>query len=132
MEKISEELATQEFERWFESKKLSSIYRKDEFESVEKQMIQAICDGYLVVNEDCTLTLMLAWPLSKPNEVTELKFVNRISTGELQVKTAYAKNDQLKKLTATIAVLTGQVGGTIMALDSVDFGRASCIAAYFF
>lgn len=134
MEKITEEIAVQEFERWFLSKKLSSSYRKSHYEEIEKQMIDAIMDGYLIVNDDFTLTLKLAWPLTEPNEVQELKFVHRMQTGVLQSKTAYVKDpkDQQGKLIATVAALTGQVGGIIRALDPVDFGRAGSVASYFF
>lgn len=131
--KISEEIARKDFDRWFESKRLSSTYKSEAFEAIEKQMIEAICDGYMIINEDNTITLKLAWSLSLPSgELTELNFVHRIQTSELVVKTAYAKDNQQKKLTATIAAITGQVGGTILALDQVDYMRAGNIAAYFF
>jgi hypothetical protein len=134
MEKVTEEIAKQEFERWFNSKKLSASYRKESYEAIEVQMVDAIVDGFIIVNEDNTLTLKLAWPLSNPNEVNELKFVHRMTTGELQSKTAYVKDlkDQQGKMIATIAALTGQVGGIIRALDSSDYSRAGCIASYFF
>ncbi len=129
--KVSEEIARKDFERWFESKKLPETKRKNEYEVLEQELIEAIMDGSLIVNEDNTLTLKLAWPLTSPNAVESLNFVHRIQTGELQSKTAYAK-DQSGKLIATVAALTGQVGGVIRALDPVDFGRAGAIAAYFF
>jgi hypothetical protein len=134
MQKVSEEIAIQDFERWFESKRLPETKRRDEFIGIEKEMIEGICDGSLIVNDDFTITLKLAFPLSEPNEVSELKFVHRMATGVLQSKTAYVKDpkDQAGKLTATIAALTGQVGGIIRALDPVDFGKAGCVASYFF
>lgn len=134
MEKMTEEIAKQEFERWFNSKKLSASYRKESYEAIEAQMVDAIIDGFIIVNDDNTLTLKLAWPLSQPNEITELKFVHRMTTGELQSKTAYVKDlkDSQGKMIATVAALTGQVGGIIRALDSSDYSRAGCIASYFF
>jgi hypothetical protein len=132
MQKVSEDIALKEFERWFESKKLPQSKRKNEYETIENEMIQAICDGLLVVNEDNTLTLQLVWPLSSPQQLTELKFKHRIQTSELQTKTAWAKDSREKKITATIATLTDQVGGIIGALDPVDYDKAACIASYFF
>ena len=131
MQKISEDIALQDFERWFDSKKLSGSYRKESYEVIEKQMVEAICDGNLIVNEDFTLTLKLAFPLTAPNEVNELNFVHRIQTGTLQARTAWAKTQE-QKLLATIAALTGVEGGVIRALDSSDYSRAGAIASYFF
>lgn len=132
MEKISREVAINEFERWFESKKLPQTKRGGDMEAVENELIEAICDGRIIITDNFEIKQTLVFPI-KNGELTDLTFVHRIPTGELQAKTAYVKKDDNQgRITATIAALTKEVGGTIRALDTADFSLASCIATYFF
>jgi hypothetical protein len=135
--KIEKSIAIKEFERWFESKKLSSTKRgenDEDMQKVEDELICAISDGKLIVEDDNKLTLNLQWPLDLPSgTLDKLTFVHRISAGELQSKTSHVKpKDAQGRITASIAALTGEVGGTIRALSDVDYSTASCIATYFF
>lgn len=131
MQKVSLKIATEEFERWFESKKLGDSYRKETYETIEKQMIDSICDGSFVINEDNSIKMNLSFPITEPFQVSELTFVNRIQTGKLQARTKIAKTQE-DKLLFTIAALTDTEGGIIRALDSSDFSKAGAIASYFF
>jgi hypothetical protein len=132
MGKVSREIAIQDFERWFESKKLPQTKRGGDMEAVENEIIEAIVDGRIVVNDDMTLTQVLNFAVND-GKTDKFNFVHRIPTGVLQAKTAYVKKDDAQgKMTATIAALTNEVGGTIRLLDSSDFSLSSCIAAYFF
>jgi len=131
MQKVSEKIAREDFERWFESKRLGSSFRSGSYEVIEKQMIDAICDGSIIINEDNTITLKLSWPLTQPNQIDELIFVHRMQTGAIQARTKIAKTQE-EKLLYTIAALTNNEGGIIRALDPSDFSNAGCVASYFF
>jgi hypothetical protein len=131
---VAREVAEKEFDRWFESKKLPNTRREGkDAESIVNEIVNAIEEGYLVVSDENEMIYSLKFPVGNADkQIDKLTFVNRISAGTLQAKTNYVKSDdQQGRSIATIAALTGEVGGTIRALDSVDFGLAMSITVFY-
>jgi hypothetical protein len=132
MGKVNKEVAQAEFDRWFENKKLRSSRREGDAEELMNEIVLAIQDGDIVITDDFEAIQNLKFPITQPVEITQLKFVARIQTGTLMQKTASVKQgDSQGRSIATIAALTNEVGGTIRALDSVDFALAACISAFY-
>lgn len=131
---VAREVAQAEFDRWFDSKKLPKTRKEGkDSESVANEIINAIEEGYLVVDDENKMIYSLKFPVgAEGNKIDKLTFVNRISAGALQAKTSYVKSDdQQGRGIATIAALTNEVGGTIRALDSVDYGLAMSITVFY-
>ena len=130
--KVSREKAVEELERWLNAKKITGNKRKSN-EDIEEELIDAIEEGYLVLNEDNSFTYKLKFPLDGENPITELKFAFRVKIGVLNAKLRGIKIDDLSgRIQTYIAVLTDQPKGLIGALDTSDNSIASAIATYFF
>ena len=51
---VSKDVAQQDVERWLSFKKLTDQRREEKKENIEA-LINAVCDGNLIVDEDCNL-----------------------------------------------------------------------------
>jgi len=132
MEKVSEEIAQKEFDDWFEARKLPGTRRKGDAESIVKEMVCAISEGYIVINEDLGVDLILREPLKNAISLSKLTFKNRITAGELQAKMGQLKADDSNgRQIAVIAALTDEVGGNIRALGSIDYSICTVISAFY-
>lgn len=131
-EKVNRETAISEFQAWLDAKKVSKTKRESLIE-MEEEIIDAIMEGYLQINEDKTITQRLKFPLQTAPETTEIKFAFRINIGVLNIKLKGIKSDDSSgRITAYLTALTEQSKAIIMALDTVDYTIASSIAVYFF
>lgn len=130
MDKVNKEVAQKEFDQWFENRKLPKTRREGDAEELMKELVCAIEEGYLTIHEDGSVELKLREPIMGEHQVNSLKFKSRITAGELQAKTSYAK-DVAGKQIATIAALTDEVGGTIRALGTVDYSIAVVISTFY-
>lgn len=129
-EKVNRETAVMELEKWLESKKISQNKRESLLD-VESEIVDAICDGYLHLDEK---TMEWKHTLKFPLEnLKELTYAHRINVGKVEVKTRTIKPDDLQgRIRAYISVLTGEPNGIISALDTADSSIAGSIASYFF
>lgn len=130
MEVVKKEVAQKEFDQWFENRKLPKTRREGDNEEFVKELVCAIEEGYVVILEDGGVELKLREPISGEYPVNSLKFKSRITAGELQAKTSYAKDSAGKQI-ATLAALTDEVGGSIRALGSVDYSIAVVISTFY-
>lgn len=129
---ISEEQAKAEIEKWLKAKRVTPRMRKKN-EQAEETLIGAIQDGYLVLNDDLTLTQKLIFPTKEDGTgVNDLKFKLRMSVDERSTATkGYRPDDGDGRMIGYIAHLCGTARGIIGKLDSVDFEIAQSIAIYF-
>lgn len=133
MNKVTREIAEQDFMSWFEAKKLPQFMLEKHADDKEA-MISAIMTGNLVLNEDFTFTQKLNFPVKGSNmEVSELKYAFRISEGVLAASLRGIKTDDLigQMPIAYISALTNEQKGTIRALDQIDSQLGKNIAAFF-
>lgn len=133
---IPQEQAIEEFERWFEAKKLPKSYREN-YEDQEKVIIEAMTDGYLVLSEDekgnPVFVHSLLFPIKGGQiELESLTYAFRINTGKKSAALRGVKsNDTYGMLGAIVSALTGESRAIIGALDTVDSAIAHAIAIYF-
>lgn len=131
MEKLSLKQSQEEFNKWFEAKKLplSLLEKKADDKEV---IISAIQEGYLILNDNNTFTQTLKFPI-KEGQLTELTFAFRITEGEFAAASKGIKVDELigQLPIAYISALTGENRGIIRALDTVDLNVGKSIASFF-
>lgn len=128
---IPRDKAVEELEKWLEAKKISGNKRRSN-EDMEEELVDAIEDGYLILNDDNTWTQKLKFPIDNAN-VSELKHAFRINIGVLNTKLRGTKIDDIaKRVQIYVSVLTDQPNAIIGSLDTVDYSIASTIATYFF
>ena len=125
---VSEVLATQEINRWLDSKRIKPKDRERQKAEIEK-LIDCVCDGTLVVNEDNTLTQILIFP---SGELKELKFKNRINDFEVRpLLKDVAATDMYGQIRAYGAALSDVSKMTIEKLDTEDRKLTRAIALFF-
>lgn len=130
--KVNRETAVEELNKWLDAKRITGNKRKSN-EEIEEELIDAIEDGWLVLNDDFTFTQRLKFPIQGTTEINELKHAFRVKVGELNAKLRGVKTDDIVGRVLTyVSVLTDQPKGIIGALDTADYSVASSIATYFF
>ena len=127
MNKLSKDIALSEFEKWYEYKKLPE-YLREEKRDDENQIISAFMDGRLVMTEDFELKQTLLFPVN--DSLTELTFAPRLKVIDLQ-KVDKATSQGVGSIVKLAEALTGQPGGLIRNLDSIDFSLTKSICNYF-
>lgn len=128
--KVDFQTAQADVQRWLDAKKISEK-KREALRSMSENMIDAIQEGKLIVEDDCTLTQVLDFPegLSK----TELKYKLRISPIMLEGPKRTVKGDDWQdNLTRTIMALTDCSVNDARKLDtSTDRAVAESIATFF-
>lgn len=128
---ISLETATKEIERWLDYKKVNKSKREFMLEQITN-LINAVCDGRLVVNEDFTFTQNLLFPIGKHGDIKEIKYRARLAIGAATPHLSGVKSgDTEGKLIAYAAALSNKPKEMIKALDSEDNSLAQGIAVFF-
>jgi hypothetical protein len=139
MSKVTQEIAEQEVSGWLDSRKISENERVEKTDQI-KVLVNAVMEGYLIVNEDGTLTQILKFAPISDNApsamaivpIKELKYKSRLSLAQLQAATKGSNaNDGYGVIIAIVALLTSQLKQSIGALDTGDSGVASSIAGFF-
>lgn len=134
MTKIARQAAVQDFEQWLDFRKVKEKKREESI-SQQEELISAIEEGLLVIDEDKNLILKLIYPITNPQgEVTipELKFKPRLTVHELNVKlkgTSATSVDE--RIVGYAAALTGTSKNIIEKLDTEDYRTISSIVMYF-
>lgn len=130
--KVSREKAVEELNKWLDAKRITGNKRKSN-EEIEEELIDAIEEGWLVLNDDFSFTQKLKFPIEGTSKIEELKHQFRVKVGELNAKLRGVKmDDVVGRVQTYVAVLTDQPKGLIGALDTADYSIASSIATYFF
>lgn len=132
MAKISKDVATEDFEKWLDYKRISDRLREKNQDS-EETLIGAIEDGLLTVNEDMTLTQRLQFPTEGDSPITELKYKPRLKMFEKENAVKGIKpTDADGRMRGYIQQLTGAPKGVIQKLEAGDDVQiAQAIAFYF-
>jgi hypothetical protein len=127
MTTLSKDVALNEFEKWFNYKKLPEYLREDKRED-ENQIICAFMDGRLTMTEEFELKQTLLFPVNDSLDV--LTFQPRLKVVDLQ-KVDKATSQGVGSIVKLGEALTGEPGGLIRNLDSVDFSLTKSICTYF-
>ncbi len=129
MSTITLEIASQEFEKWIEEKRVSNKKRED-LKEMEEEIIAAIQEGSLRFDSKSKQFIQT---LKFPNDrMKELTFKTRIQVGVINARLKGIQQTDINgRLEAYVAVLTDESTAHIKTLDSSDFQLSSCIATYF-
>ena len=134
MEKVilAPNVAHKEVEKWLDHKRVKPKHRESNPESIEN-MVDSFEDGTLVLNEDHSINMELAFPIGEAGKIKTLNFKSRLSVGEIHNNLKGVKSgDTDARIYAYIAALTDQPIGVIRKLDTEDYRVASAIVVFFF
>jgi len=94
MEKVTREIATQEFQKWADLKRLreAAIERSKEHKEAREAIIDAIMDGTLEMSEDGVITQNLLFSLSESKK--QLKYKPRMFAYEMRQWTRKKKHQE--------------------------------------
>lgn len=131
MGKIAKEIADAEVQKWLDFKKVKESKRELIIEILDS-LSEAIQDGFLVLNEDMTLTHTLKFPIKGEVVTEKLTYQPRVTVQSVNLHMKGIKgNDTDSKLLATIAALTRSPKALIENLDTEDYSIAQQIGIFF-
>jgi hypothetical protein len=130
-DKIVEEVAKVEIDKWLEYKKIDDDEREAQAANIEK-ITKAIMHGRLVLNTDSMeFTQTLKFPITN-DKIETLTYKPRIKMSEVQRRLQGVKgNDADGRVLAYISTLTGKQKPILQDMDSVDYDLAQAIAIFF-
>ena len=126
---VSKEIAEIEIKKWLDVKKVRDTKRESYKESVAT-LVEAMCSGNLVLNEDNSLTHTLLFPVGADNAFKTLTYKSRLDVNT-RMKYSEGVIGGEPRIVATIAALTGQGNLIIASMDTEDYGIASSVAIFF-
>lgn len=134
MNKVTPEIARQDVERWLDFKRVPAKKRAAVADTIES-MAEAIEQGTLIVNDDCTITHNLIFPIENSDgehTVEELKYKPRVTTEAISIRMKDVKvTDAHGMFIAYASALTNQPTALIKKLDTEDFRVAQSIVTFF-
>lgn len=127
--KINYDTASEDVTRWLDAKKISEKKRQA-LSTMSDNMIDAIMEGKLIVEDDNTLTQILDFPDAGTEK---LSYKLRISPIDLEGPKKLVKGDSWDdNLTRTIMAITNTNVNVVRKLDSsTDRAIAESIATFF-
>lgn len=132
--KVSREVALEDIHRWLDAKKVMPG-KREENEKVIDTLVEEIMYGYLTVNDDCTITQRLKWPLTGESGATtldELIYRLRITTGTVNNNLKALKSqDGFSIIQAYASAVTGQPSNLLSRLDTEDARTMQAIVTFF-
>ena len=127
------EVAEKEVISWLDKKKVLKSEREDKEESI-KLLIECVCEGILVLEDNFNWTHKLQYPLEADGKVTmqELTYLSRINDKLMEPNLKGIKmGDGDGRFNALIATLTKQPKAIIASLDTADKKIAMAIGIFF-
>lgn len=131
--KVDREIATKEVNDWLDKKKISPSKRESKKDSIEN-LILAVMDGDLTVNEKGEFVQTLKFPGEAANSVKTLTYKQRILIGDVQ---HHIKNNKIAitdfdgRIACYIQALTGQPFAVLASIESTDYDVMQSIAVFF-
>ena len=131
MEKVSEEVARQEVEKWLDFKKVTAK-KREAFADGIQSLADYICEGLLELDEDCVFKQKLLFPLGNSRQITELSYQPRVQIKDLSLQNkGVSATDQKARVSSIVSALTGVAKGITNTMDSEDADVAQAIALFF-
>jgi hypothetical protein len=133
---ISEEIANKEIQKWLDFKNVSPRKRNTkETKAQIETLVDAICDGDLVLDEDFNLVQALRNPVldkdGKP-ALKEMVFKPRLLLEDVESKLMNVKSDNtIGMLAAYTSALTGVNSAMTKKIDTDDNKTAQAIVMFF-
>lgn len=128
-ELLNEDVATKEFTKWMDAKKIRTSVREDESHNI-KSIIEGFKDGILILNEETNeITQKLIFPIEG---LKELVFTPRLKVSTRANMLKNAGLDADSRVIAMIGALTGQNTTLLSNLDVDDINASRGLTAFFF
>lgn len=129
---LTNEIATEEVNRWLSYKKISDKKREEKKDSIES-LIGYFEDGTLELREDCTIVHLLKFPVGTNDYIKQLEFKPRLTQKDINaVKNKNAKTvDTDSFIMDRLAALTGVARELLNNLDTTDMSVCQAIAVFF-
>lgn len=134
MNRVTEEIAEQDVNRWLDTKKFSKDKRQSMKETI-KEMVGFVKEGNLIISDDGKITQVLNFEIGEEDKVTEFQYQNRISVDDIHKRMTGSQvkaGDADGRIRVYVAALTKRPYALIGQLDSTDWSVASTIASFFF
>lgn len=129
--KVTKSVARKDIVRWLDFKKVNEKKREDSEDSIE-ELINAICDGNIIVKEDCTIEHTLIFPQGEGGMIKVLTYKPRLKMSEIEARSAKVKPGNSQEIIrAYICALTEQPSAIIKELDTEDNRISRSIASFF-
>lgn len=129
---IAREVALADIERWLNYKRVNDRKREEYKDNIDT-LVDAVCDGDLVVAEDCTLVHTLRFPIETgESKTTTLEYKPRLKMSTVHAHLQGVKaTDGDGRLAAYIAALTSKPKAVVLALETDDYSISQSIAFFF-
>ena len=134
IEKVSEEVAKQEVEKWLEFKKLDQE-DVDEIDDRKASLSRAIQKGYLSLDKECNFIQTLKFPIKSDSGemmLDKLTYKPRLTMSDVEKRTkGLDMKNTFVVIRAYVSALTDVNSGLISKMDSSDNKIAQAIAIFF-
>lgn len=131
MEKVSENVAIQDCNKFFEATGL--VIADDEEQKLRKEIVQKIKRGIYIVDENGNISVKLSEELeTTEGSITEIKIQNRVKTKVLKENMAGIDvGNLIELLSANMAARTGLNSGFFGNMDILDFNNIRTVVSIF-
>lgn len=131
---VSEDVAREEVDKWLDYKKVNQS-RREQYQDAIDDMVNAISEGYLSIDEDYNWVHKLKFPFQNGKDT--LVYRPRLTEAQLEPHMKGIKSDDSRgMIQAYIAALTGGgekglARGSVKKLDMEDMRVGRAIATFF-
>ena len=133
-EKMSEELAMQEIERWADDNDIDLyVTVKDGtklLDATAPKLIKAICRGSLIVNDNCEFEYTVSDKSPEGYAGTKL-VIKRPTSAAYMALDSYKDQQSVHKTFALLSSMTGRDVGWFAKLDNIDYKILNIITSFF-
>lgn len=131
MSAVSKSVAIDDINRWLDAKRIREKKREQNKDLIDV-LVEAVEDGILIVQEDNSLTMDLAFGIGEGESIKKLTFKPRLRIDEVKPHLERVKSsDGDGRLMAYVTALTGQPTKLIYSMDTSDQSLATSIALFF-
>jgi len=134
MNKVTQEVAEKDVQKWLDARMTSEKKRKDMHDSII-ELESAVMEGNLIVNDNGSLTQKLIVPFGEEETTSTINYKLRITAGDIQKRMVGNKvkaGDIDGRLIVHVCAATGLSFEQVSKMDSVDYSLASTIGNFFF
>lgn len=132
-ELVSREVAEKDVSRWLDTRRVSEKKRGEYSANIE-DLIEAVSEGRLIVDDSGYLTQKLEFPMGESGSIKELKYHPRITVGDVRqaMNAMSAKSsDADARVISHIAASTKVATNVIQRMDTSDYSLSQAVAIFF-
>lgn len=132
-ELVNREVASNDVKKWLDIRCVSEKKREDFPEHVE-DLVSAVCEGQIIIDESGKLTQKLKFPLGESGSIKELVYHPRVSVMDVRAALSALNGktmDADSRVIANIAAATRMATNVVLRMDTADYSLAQVIALFF-